>query len=200
MNRVAAIALILLLGPVTRGEAAAVVGKPAPPIELRDIDGKVVRLEAFKGKFVVLEWVNFQCPFVGKHYGSGNMQQLQKKYTENGVVWLSICSSAPGKQGHMTGPEAKKLVQEKGAVPSYFLLDPKGAVGRSYGAKTTPHMFVIDPKGVVVYNGAIDDRPSTKQADIATAKNYLVAALDASMSGKKVQVAASQPYGCSVKY
>lgn len=200
MNRIAALAIILLLGPVPKGQAAAVVGKPAPPIELRDTDGKTVRLDAFKGKFVVLEWVNFQCPFVGKHYGSGNMQKLQEKYTEEGVVWLSICSSAPRKQGYVTGPEAKKLLEEKGAMPSRFLLDPKGTVGKSYGAKTTPHMFVIDPKGVVVYNGAIDDKPSTKRADIATAKNYLAAALDASMSGKKIEIAASQPYGCSVKY
>lgn len=200
MNRIAALAILLLLGLASKGQAAAIIGKPAPPVELRDIDGKTVRLDAFKGKFVVLEWVNFQCPFVGKHYGSGNMQALQKKYTDEGVVWLSICSSAPGKQGYVTGPEAKKLLEEKDAVPSHFLLDPKGAVGKSYGAKTTPHMFVINPKGVVVYNGAIDDRPSTNRADIAVAKNYLAAALDASMSGKKVEIAASQPYGCSVKY
>lgn len=148
----------------------------------------------------MLEWVNFDCPFVGKHYGSENMQKLQKKYTEEGVAWLSICSSAPGKQGHVTGPEAKELLEERGASPSRFLLDPKGKVGKAYGAKTTPHMFVIDPKGIVVYNGAIDDKPSTKREDIATARNYLVAALDASMSGKKIETAATQPYGCSVKY
>lgn len=200
MNRMVAIAIALLLGVAPKAEATAVVGKPAPPIELRDTEGKTVRLDAFKGKFVVLEWVNFQCPFVGKHYGSGNMQKLQKKYTEEGVVWLSICSSAPGKQGYVTGPEAEELMKEKGAAPSRFLLDPKGVVGKSYGAKTTPHMFVIDPKGTVLYNGAIDDKPSTNRADIATAKNYLAAALDASMSGKKVEIAASQPYGCSVKY
>jgi len=200
MNRIASIACILLFGLVSQGHAAAVVGKPAPPIELRDSDGKAVRLDAFKGKFVVLEWVNFGCPFVGKHYGSGNMQKLQKKYTGEGVVWLSICSSAPGKQGYVTGPEAKKLEEEKGAAPSRFLLDPKGTVGKSYGAKTTPHMFVIDPKGIVVYNGAIDDKPSTNRDDIATAKSYLAAALDASMSGKKVEISVSQPYGCSVKY
>jgi hypothetical protein len=176
------------------------VGKPAPPIQLQDVDGKTVRLDAFKGKFVVLEWVNFQCPFVGKHYGSGNMQSLQKKYTEEGVVWLSICSSARGKQGYVTGPEAKKLLRERDAAPSRFLLDPRGRVGKAYGAKTTPHMFVIDPKGIVRYDGAIDDKPSTKREDLATAKNYLTAALDAALAGKKVEVAATQPYGCSVKY
>jgi peroxiredoxin len=193
MNRIATFACILLFGLVSEAHAAAIIGKPAPPIELRDSDGKTARLDAFKGKFVVLEWVNFQCPFVGKHYGSENMQKLQKKYTEEGVVWLSICSSAPGKQGHVTAPEARELVDENGAAPSRFLLDPKGTVGKSYGAKTTPHMFVIDPKGIVVYNGAIDDKPSTNKADIATARNYVTAALDASMSGKKVAIASSQP-------
>ncbi|HET9950813.1 MAG TPA: thioredoxin family protein [Candidatus Eisenbacteria bacterium] len=200
MTRIIALAVLLILAPVSEGRAAAIVGQPAPAIELRDSDGKTVRLDAFKGKFVVLEWVNFQCPFVGKHYGSGNMQKLQKKYTEAGVVWLSVCSSAQGKQGYVTGPEAKKAMEEKGAAPSRFLLDPKGVVGKAYGAKTTPHMFVIDPKGTLVYNGAIDDKPSTDKADIVTAKNYLAAALDASLSGKKIEVAASQPYGCSVKY
>lgn len=200
MIRIAAIACLLLLGSVSAGNAAAIVGKKAPSIELRDSNGKTVRLDAFKGKFVVLEWVNFQCPFVGKHYGSGNMQKLQKDYTQKGVVWLSICSSAQGKQGHVNGQEANELLKQKGAAPSRFLLDPAGNVGKAYGAKTTPHMFVIDPKGTVVYDGAIDDTPSTDKADIATAKNYVVAALDAAMSGKKVDTAVTQPYGCSVKY
>jgi len=200
MNRIAPLALALLLGLGSHAHAAAIVGKAAPPLELKDADGKTVRLDSFKGKFVVLEWINFQCPFVGKHYGSGNMQKLQKKYTDEGVVWLAICSSAPGKQGYVTGPEAKEGMKERGAAPSDFLLDPKGVAGHAYGAKTTPHMFVIDPKGTLVYDGAIDDKPSTDKADIETAKNYLVAALDASMAGKKVEVTASQPYGCSVKY
>ena len=200
MVRIALLACMLLLGPVSKAHAAAIVGAPAPAFELRDADGKNVKLSDYKGKFVVLEWVNFQCPFVGKQYGSGNMQALQKKYTGMGVVWLSICSSAPGKQGNVTGEEAEELVKEKDAAPSRFLLDPKGKVGKAYGAKTTPHMFVIDPKGIVVYNGAIDDKPSTRREDVATAKNYVVAALDASMSGRKVALAATQPYGCSVKY
>lgn len=200
MNRIAVVVLLLLLAPGCSARDGAVVGKPAPPIQLRDVDGETVRLDSFQGKFVVLEWVNFQCPFVGKHYGSGNMQKLQKKYTDEGVVWISICSSARGKQGYVTGPQAKQILKEKGAAPTRFLLDPKGTVGKAYGAKTTPHMFVIDPKGIVRYNGAIDDKPSTKRADIETAKNYLTAALDAAMAGKKIEVAASQPYGCSVKY
>jgi peroxiredoxin len=200
MNRIAALALVLLLVPVPAAHAAAIIGKPAPPIELTDADGKTVRLDSFKGKFVVLEWVNFQCPFVGKHYGSGSMQALQKKYTGEGVVWISICSSASGKQGHVTGPQAREAMKERGAAPTRFLLDPKGTVGKAYGAKTTPHMFVIDPKGIVVYNGAIDDKPSTDRADIPKAKNYLAAALDASLAGTPVETAATQPYGCSVKY
>jgi peroxiredoxin len=200
MNRIAAFACILLLGLASRGHAAAIIGKPAPPIELRDADGKTVRLDAFKGKYVVLEWVNFKCPFVGKHYGSGNMQRLQKKYTGEGVVWLSICSSAPGKQGYVTGSEAKALEAERGAAPSSFLLDPKGRVGKSYGAKTTPHMFVVDPGGTIVYAGAIDDKRSANPADAKTANNYVRAALTEAMAGKPVTVASTTPYGCSVKY
>ena len=190
----------LLLGAAVQAEAAAIVGKAAPALELTDMTGERVRLDSFKGKIVVLEWVNFQCPFVGKHYGSGNMQKLQKEYTEKGVVWLSVCSSAPGKQGHVTAAEAKEAVDEKDAAPTRFLLDPKGTAGKAYGAKTTPHLFVIDAKGTLVYNGAIDDKPSTKLADVEGAKNYLAAALDATMAGRKVETAATQPYGCSVKY
>jgi DsbC/DsbD-like thiol-disulfide interchange protein/peroxiredoxin len=181
-------------------QAAPAVGKAAPSISLQDMDGKAVRLSDYKGKFVVLEWVNFDCPFVGKHYGSGNMQALQKKYTERDVVWLTICSSAKGKQGHLTGPEAAERLRERDAAPSRFLLDPKGTAGKAYGAKTTPHMFVVDPKGVLLYDGAIDDKPSTRREDVETAKNYVVAALDAAMAGKPVEKARTQPYGCSVKY
>jgi hypothetical protein len=128
------------------------------------------------------------------------MQSLQKKYTEKGVVWLTICSSAKGKQGYVDGAGAKEGTKERDAAPTRFLLDPKGSVGKSYGAKTTPHMFVIDPKGTVIYNGAIDDKPSTNKDDVPTAKNYVAAALDESMAGTKVETSATQPYGCSVKY
>jgi len=166
MKRIATFAFLLLLAPSLNAHAAAIVGKAAPALELRDTDGKTARLDSYKGKYVVLEWVNPQCPFVRKHYGSGNMQGLQKKYTEKGVVWLSILSSAPGKEGFMKGAEAKGWVAEEKAVPTRFLLDPKGKVGRAYGAKTTPHIFVIDPKGLVIYNGAIDDKPSTDRADV----------------------------------
>ena len=200
MNRIALFATLLLVAAVGQANAAAVVGQRAPSFELRDTDGKSVRFDSFRGKYVVLEWTNFHCPFVGKQYGSGNMQALQKKYTAKGVVWLTICSSAPGKQGYVTAAEAKEGLKERDAAPTRFLLDPKGTVGRSYGAKTTPHMFVIDPKGTVVYGGAIDDKPSTNRDDVPTAKNYVAAALDASMAGAKVETAATQPYGCSVKY
>lgn len=200
MIRIAPLACALLLGSHAAGHAAAIVGKPAPAVQLKDTDGKTVRLSEFKGKYVVLEWVNFQCPFVRKHYGSGNMQELQKTYTEKGVVWISICSSAPGKQGYVTGPEAETLIEERGAVPTRFLLDPKGVAGKAYGAKTTPHMFVIDPKGILIYNGAIDDKPSTSPDDVPTASNYVAAALLEAMAGESVEVAATQPYGCSVKY
>lgn len=189
-----------LLAVAACAHADAIVGKAAPKISLQDVDGKTVKLDSFKGKYVVLEWVNFSCPFVKRQYGTGNMQRLQKEYTEKGVVWLSICSSAEGKQGYMTAAEAKTISKDRNASPTDLLLDPKGAVGKAYGAKTTPHMFVIDPKGKVVYQGAIDDKPSTDPADIPPTKSYVAAALDQSMGGKKVEVATTQSYGCSVKY
>lgn len=201
MKRMAWLALFLLfVAPVSQAYAAAIVGQRAPSFELRDADGKSVKLESYRGKYVVLEWTNFGCPFVAKQYGSGNMQSLQKKYTEKGVVWLSICSSAKGKQGYVDGAGAKEGMKERDAAPTRFLLDPKGSVGKSYGAKTTPHMFVIDPKGTLIYNGAIDDKPSTNKDDVPGAKNYVAAALDESMAGEKVAMSATQPYGCSVKY
>jgi peroxiredoxin len=180
--------------------AAAVVGQPAPDFNLVDSNGARHSLSDLKGKVVVLEWVNFECPFVGKHYGSGNMQKLQKAYTGKGVVWLSINSSAEGKQGYFAPAKINALMKEKGAAPTAYLIDIDGTVGRTYGAKTTPHMFVVDPKGAVVYAGGIDDTPSTDQADIATAKNFVRAALDEALAGKPVTTARSAPYGCSVKY
>lgn len=200
MKRMASLAFLLLFASVSLVHAAAIVGQRAPSFELRDADGQSVKLDSYRGKYVVLEWTNFGCPFVGKQYGSGNMQSLQKKYTEKGVVWLTICSSAKGKQGYVDGVGAKEGMKERDAAPTRFLLDPKGSVGKSYGAKTTPHMFVIDRKGTVIYNGAIDDKPSTNKDDVPTAKNYVAAALDESMAGTKVETSATQPYGCSVKY
>jgi peroxiredoxin len=180
--------------------AEAVVGLAAPSFTLADSNGKPHSLADFRGKAVVLEWWNHQCPFVGKHYGSGNMQRLQKEWTAKGVVWLTVNSSATGKQGHVDGTQANALMKEKGGAPTAVLLDHDGKVGRAYGAKTTPHMFVIDPRGTLVYAGGIDDKPSTDQADVATAKNFVAAALAEVTAGKPVTTATSQPYGCSVKY
>jgi hypothetical protein len=149
---------------------------------------------------VVLEWVNYECPFVKKHYGSGNMQKLQKAYTGKGVVWFSINSSAAGKQGYFPTEKIDGLMRERNASPTAYLLDTDGTVGRLYGAKTTPHMFVIDTSGNLVYAGGIDDKPSTDLADIAAAKNHVQAALDETLAGKPVSVTTSPPYGCSVKY
>jgi len=193
-------ALALLVAPAVSARAAATVGQAAPDFTLTDTAGKAHALSAAKGKFVVLEWVNYDCPFVGKHYKSGNMQGLQRKYTEKGVVWLQINSSAPGKQGAYDGARAAALSKQKGAASTAYLLDPSGAVGRLYGAKTTPHMFVIDPRGTVVYAGGIDDTPSPDVEDIPRAKNFVSAALDEAMAGKPVTNVSSQPYGCSVKY
>ncbi len=180
--------------------AAAVVGDPAPAFTLTDTNGQAHSLAGLRGKTVVLEWWNYECPFVGKHYGSGSMQNLQKEWTAKGVVWLTISSSAPGKQGYVDAAKADAWMKGKGAAPTAVLLDHDGKVGRAYGAKTTPHMFVIDPKGTVVYAGGIDDKPSTDQADIATAKNLVSAALAEVTAGKRVTTAISQPYGCGVKY
>jgi len=195
MKRILSIAVMLLVGSFSQAQAAAVVGKAAPAFELKDVDGKTVQLQSYRGKYVVLEWTNFQCPFVGKHYGSGNMQALQKKYTEKGVVWLSICSSAPGKQGYMTGTEAKELIGQREASPTRFLLDPNGKVGHAYGAKTTPHMFVINEKGLLVYRGALDNAPFGQTDKNEAKTNYVEAALADLSAGHTVTKAESTPYG-----
>ncbi len=191
--------LAVLAAPAVQA-ADAVVGEKAPDFTAADSNRKNHTLASYKGKIVVLEWLNHQCPFVKKHYGSGHMQELQKTYTGKGVIWLSVISSAPGKQGYLTPEEANSVTKDKGAAPTAVLLDPQGAVGKLYGAKTTPHMFIINADGVLVYNGAIDDTPSTDLADIAAAKNYVQSALDELLAGKPVSEATSQPYGCSVKY
>jgi peroxiredoxin len=180
--------------------AAAVVGQPAPEVTLQDTNGKPTTLSSQKGKWVVLEWVNFDCPFVKKHYGSQNMQKLQKEYTGKGIVWYSINSSAAGKQGHFPADKVNEMIKERGAAATAYLLDPDGKVGQSYGAKTTPHIFIVDPKGTVVYAGGIDDTPTSDPADIAKAKNYVKAGLDEALAGKALSISTSTPYGCSVKY
>ena len=181
-------------------ESASLVGKAAPDFTLADTYGKERKLSDYKGKIVVLEWFNFGCPFVKKHYESSNMQKLQKEYTGKGVVWLSINSSAPGKEGNETNETLNKLFKEHKGAPTAVLPDPDGKVGHLYGARSTPDMYVIDKKGVLVYAGAIDDKPTADQADIATAKNYVREALDAELGGKKIATASTKSYGCSVKY
>ncbi|MDX6766439.1 MAG: thioredoxin family protein [Candidatus Methylacidiphilales bacterium] len=179
---------------------AAEVGKPAPGFTLTDTQGKSHNLSDFKGKTVVLEWINHGCPFVVKHYSGGSMQALQKDTTSKGVVWLSICSSAPGKQGHLSPTDWNKTTSEKGAAPTAVLLDEDGKVGRLYQARTTPHMFVIDPAGKLVYAGAIDSIKSTDSADVPKATNHVKAAVEEVLAGKPVTTASTQAYGCSVKY
>lgn len=175
-------------------------GKAAPNFTLKDSNGNDVSLSQFQGKHVVLEWLNYDCPFVKKHYSSGNMQNLQKAYTGKGVTWLSIISSAPEQQGYYEAADVNRLNEEKKASPTAILLDPAGTVGKLYGAQTTPHMFVIDSKGILVYQGAIDDIRSTNPDDVAKAKNYVSAALDEAMAGKPVSTPSAKSYGCSVKY
>ncbi|NDD05884.1 MAG: thioredoxin family protein [Proteobacteria bacterium] len=179
---------------------AAAINEKAPDFSLASAEGKTWKLSDQKGKVVVLEWFNAGCPFVKKHYDSQNMQALQKEYTAKGVVWLTMLSSAPGKQGYATGPELKKILTSWNAQSSAGLLDPEGKVGKLYGAKTTPHLFVINKEGVLVYEGAIDDNASADPATVKGAKNYVRLAVDAVLAGQSVKESFSKPYGCSVKY
>jgi peroxiredoxin len=193
-------AFLLLLATMAIANAEVQVGTPAPDFTLSDCGGKNISLSDYKGKVVVLEWVNHGCPFVIKHYGSGNMQKLQKEYTGKDVVWLSIASSAPGKQGNMSPEETNKTKEEKGSAASAVLLDADGTVGKLYDAKVTPELYVIDPEGVLIYMGAIDDVKSVDAADIAGAKNYVKQALDEAMAGKAISEPVTTAYGCGIKY
>jgi cytochrome oxidase Cu insertion factor (SCO1/SenC/PrrC family) len=193
-------ALLLLLAAAAMAHAQVEIGKPAPDFTLTDCSGKNVSLSDYKGKVVVLEWVNHGCPFVVKHYGSGNMQKLQADAVAKGAVWLSICSSAPGKQGHKTAADVSKKCEEVKSAATAYLLDESGKTGRAYGAKVTPELYVIDASGVLVYHGAIDDKKSTDPGDIAGAKNYVAAALEEVLAGKPVTTPITEAYGCSVKY
>ena len=191
----------------TEGEAKeavmamkAEVGKPAPDFTGTTATGDTLTLSDHKGSIVVLEWTNHGCPFVKKHYSSGNMQSLQKAATADGVKWIRVISSAEGKQGHLSGEEALEMAEEQGAVPTATLLDASGDIGHLYDAKTTPHMYVIDQKGILQYAGAIDDNPSADPADIEGAKNYVTEALAAVKEGKTPATQFTKAYGCSVKY
>ncbi|MEY2500070.1 MAG: hypothetical protein QOI07_404 [Verrucomicrobiota bacterium] len=176
------------------------VGSNAPDFSLTDSNGKTQSVSQYKGKYVVLEWFNPECPFVKKHYGSGNMQKLQAEFTGKGVVWLSIDSSAPGLEGYLTAEQANAKITEWKTKQTALVLDPDGKAGRSYGAKNTPHMFVINPDGKIVYEGAIDSKATPNPSDIASSTNYVKVALEESLSGKTVSNANTKPYGCSVKY
>lgn len=183
------------------GQAAAVPGQAAPDFSVKDAGGNTHTLADYKGEWLVLEWFNKDCPYVKKHYGSNNMQTLQKTYTDKGVKWLTVISSVEGKQGYFTVEEAVKEASNHNlAASAPFLLDTEGKMGKAYDAKTTPHMFLINPEGVVLYTGAIDDNDSANPSVIADSKNYIAAALDEAMAGKPVTTAVSRPYGCTIKY
>lgn len=192
-----AVALLFIASPAF---AAPEIGKAAPDFTATDIDGKAFKLADQKGKIIVLEWTNHECPYVMKHYSSGNMQKTQKEAVDKGVTWVSIVSSAPNRQGHTTPEEAKKIVTDAGASPSFKILDESGEIGHAYEAKTTPHMFVIDKEGNLAYMGAIDNNPSPRPETAETATNYVLAAVNALNEGKPVETTTSQPYGCNVKY
>lgn len=180
--------------------AAPEIGEPAPAFSATDSQGKAWSLAALQGQPVILEWTNHDCPYVVKHYDSGHMQALQREAIAAGYVWLSVISSAPGKQGYVSPAQANELTASRDAAPSAVLLDSDGTLGTAYGARTTPHMFIIDEAGTLVYMGGIDDKPSTDPADLPGAENYVRLAMADRAAGKPVQVAVSRPYGCSVKY
>lgn len=196
--------LCLVVGVLALSAGAALagveVGQPAPDFSLPDTNGQAHQLSQYKGKWVVLEWYNPDCPFVRKHYGAGNMQALQKEFTAKGVVWLSIDSSAPGQEGNYPADKLNQIASSQRVARTALLLDPDGKVGHAYGAKTTPDMYIINPEGKLVYEGAIDSKPTTSVADLKVATNYVKVALDDSMNGKSVPQTVTRPYGCSVKY
>ncbi len=198
LTRTLAAAALALAASAALGNAT--VGQPAPAFTATDTAGKTVSLADFKGKHVVLEWVNPGCPYVVKHYGSGNMQGTQREATAKGVVWLSINSTAMDASDYRKPADMAAWMQQQKASPSATLMDADGKVGRAYGARTTPHMYVIDPAGRLVYAGAIDSNPSSRQADVATATNHVKVALAESLAGKPVSTPVTRPYGCSVKY
>ncbi len=191
---------ISIIGVAGAAQGGVEVGQAAPEFKLTDSTGKFHSLSDFKGKHVVLEWINLQCPFVKKHYDGGHMQNLQREFTGKGVVWLAICSSAKGKQGHMAAAEINAAIKEKNAAMTAYLIDEDGKVGKAYGAKTTPHMFIVSPQGKVIYAGAIDSIRSADSADVEKAQNYVRTALNEALTGKAVSTAETEAYGCSVKY
>ena len=200
MNRLIPMAAVMAFAIAAPAGAEQVNGKAAANFKLNDANGKIVQLSDFRGKPVVLEWNNPGCPFVQRHYDSGNMQKTQAAAKAAGAVWLTINSGAPGKQGHLDDAGAKKFMADKKSGASHYLLDPRGVVGQGYAAKTTPHIYVIDAAGVLRYQGAIDDKPAARVEEMSAARNHALAALNEIKAGKPVSVAQTQPYGCSVKY
>jgi peroxiredoxin len=196
---IAAATLSIALLPIS-AVAQAVVGSPAPGFTATDSHGQTHALDQYRGKYVVLEWHNQGCPYTRKHYVSGNMQSLQKEWTAKGVVWFTVISSAPGEQGYVTDAEENSYLAQMHADPTAVLMDSSGRLGRLYAAKTTPEMYVIDPAGKLIYEGAIDDRPTPDPSDIKGADNYLSDALSEAMAGKSIAHAYTRSYGCSVKY
>jgi peroxiredoxin len=195
-----ALAATALAMPGRSAAASVQTGLPAPDFTVTDTKGVQRTLSAYRGRTVVLEWTNHECPYTAKHYATGNMQALQAAATGSGVVWLTVVSSRPGEQGYVEAAQADQLTASRGAKPTAVVLDPSGKLGHLYGAATTPHMFVIDGAGTLAYVGAIDDRPTANHASVAGARNYVREALDALAAGRPVAVAATRPYGCSVKY
>lgn len=188
------------LAAASAAMANAELNKPAPAFDAVGADGKPLKLDAYKGKTVVLEWTNHECPFVAKHYESGNIPNLQKDAAGKGVVWLQVVSSAPGKQGHVDGATAQKLNGARKAAPAATVLDADGKIGKLYGAQTTPHIFIVNAAGQLVYKGGIDSIPTADKNDLPKAENYVSAALAAISAGKPVEKANTRPYGCSIKY
>lgn len=200
MKRLGFWAAIVVAAALVVPAWAARVGEKAPDFTATDSLGVTHALSGYAGKYVVLEWHNNGCPYVRKQYDSGNMQKLQKEWTARGVVWLTVISSAPGKQGYVTAAEENAYLKQMNAAPTAVLLDPVGKLGHLYDAKTSPHMFIVDLSGRLIYNGAIDDQPTPDPASVAGAKNYVSQALAEAMAGKSVSLPTSRPYGCSVKY
>ena len=192
--------LIAALALVSTAALAAAVRQPAPDFALKDVSGRTVKLSDYRGRYVVLEWVNPECPYVQKHYGSGNMQGLQRDYTAKNVAWLTIDSTNTDHSEYYAPEKLAGWMRRMGGAPTATLLDPTGTVGRAYGARTTPHLFIVDPKGELIYAGGIDDRRSTDPDDVKTARNYVRAAMGEALAGRPVAEASTRPYGCSIKY
>ncbi len=194
------VSLVLINAAESDDRSGAVVGERAPDFSVVDAHGQVHSLSDYEGQYVILEWLNHGCPFVRKHYDGENMQELQKRYTEKGVVWLSVVSSAPGTQGYMEPDETIQTAEEKGAAPTAILLDSDGTMGRAYDARVTPQMYIINADGILEFNGAIDDKPTARLSDLEGAHNYVVAAITSLLNGEEVEVRTNTPYGCTVKY